>query len=91
MSERQIPLTDEQYDLLWDDLHRAKNCAAILAAMTKILTDEISRREREAWESARRLASSVEEADVHLGRLKIDWVSRCILVTEGAGEESGDG
>ena len=76
MSERQVPLTDEQYKTLYGDFQWERQMPDLLVSMIEQLMDRLTARRRQAWDAIYRLSESDPKHD----HVTVDWLNRCIVV-----------
>ena len=88
MIKQRIELTNEQFDLLYSDMHADKIAGRIMAHMLREFCAEQAIATKKAWECAYRIAGeSPEDPTISL---EIDWASRCILVRERSVENEAE-
>lgn len=78
MTERRIPLTDEQFDRLWLEHETMETVSQVLADTVMIVAKEKAKKLKLFWESIRNLTGKDPANNSHT----IDWVSREIIVKE---------
>lgn len=77
MTKRTIPLTDDQYERLSSAIC-SSDVASDIIGKSIVSAAELVLKEREkAWETVRRLSDTQPGESV-----KIDWVNRCIVVSD---------
>jgi len=74
--ERTVPLTDEQFGVLWETFRWHKALTDVLITMVNQVAEEKVQRQRQAWETVDRLTGR-QAGEV----TTIDWVNRCVVVT----------
>lgn len=78
MGEKQIiPLTDEQFDRLWDAMETGRMMGKLLAGLVDQLAESAAKRERHAWDTVERLAG----LDRGEYTFAVDWVQRVIIAS----------
>ena len=73
-----VPLTDDQYDRLWEERRKREMVDQTIANLVLELSERLARQEVEMWDTVYRLAG----VNKHNRHIKIDWMNRCIVVTE---------
>lgn len=75
MTQRTVPLTDDQFDRLWRDHVRERSVGRVLGQAIAEATDRLVDMECEKWEAIRKMCEATGEE-----QMTIDWASRCIRV-----------
>jgi len=87
MTERKIPLTDDQYKQISNALRSPKVQKQILASLIKEMAQEILSEQEDAWDCISRLAG-VDVKD-RSKTVEVDWINRCIIVKGKSEQENG--
>jgi hypothetical protein len=77
-AKRIVPLEDDQFDRLWQDYRARDLVTTTLANLIMELCERKAEQESDMWGTVYRLAG----VDRTKEGVKIDWINRCIVVTE---------
>ena len=82
MEKYSVPLTDDQFQRLWEDKQKHIATGRMLAATISHLAEIQALDDSLFWEVVSRLCGGVD-----FQRCEIDWVNRCVIVNPEKGSE----
>ena len=77
MTERTVPLTDDQYTTLRNTFDLEHVVVDVLGKLAQQLAEDRAKQQRKAWDTIYRLAKT---APSDSNKVTVDWINRCIVV-----------